>query len=443
VWKSANDGATWENIGKHIMGLPNGGEVYVTRIDASAFDTNVVYVAFDNHRNGDFKPYLFMSKDGGKTFTSIVNNLPADGNADFLHVVREDPNNPNALYVGSSLGVYASVDRGQTWAKFAAGLPSVPVYDLQIHPRDKELIAATHGRGFWIVDVAPLSQMTKAIAEKPVHLFQPKTAFQWGEVPLRGSTGNGNGQSFFTTPNPAYGANISYRVTQAGSPARISVLNAVGDTISTITGPGSVGLHTVTWNFSVSGRPAPRAPLSASEKRDSILRAVRMPAVLDSLTKAKYDSTALALAKQLLNPPAGGFNFRGGGGGRGASVPCERPLTQWDTFCARPAEATVRPGQGGGDAAAQLQARAAQMQNAGSNPAVRKVFELIGLPMPAGGRGGFGGFGGGGGVANTGEYGIVLQIGNTIQKQTLRIENMGAAGGANPFGFETEEDGKR
>jgi len=103
----------------------------------------------------------------------------------------------------------------------------------------------------------------------------------------------------------------------------------------------------------------------------------------------------------------------------------------------------VRPGQGGGDAAAQLQARADQMQNAGSNPAVRKVFELIGLPMPAGGRGGFGGFGGGGGVANTGEYGIVLQIGNTIQKQTLRIENMGAAGGANPFGFETEEDGKR
>ena len=443
VWKTSNDGGSWENIGKNIVGLPNGGEVYVTRIEASAKDPNVVYVAFDNHRNGDFKPYLFMSKDGGKSFSSIVNNLPADGNADFLHVVREDPNNADVLYVGSSLSVYASIDRGSSWFKLAAGLPSVPVYDLQVHPRDKELIAATHGRGFWIVDVAPLSQMTKAIAEKPVHLFTPRTAFQWGEEPLRGASGNGNAQNFFATPNPAYGANISYRITQAGSPARISVLNAVGDTISTITGPGGVGLHTVTWNYAVTGRPAPRAALSPSEKRDSILRAVRMPQVLDSLAKAKYDSTALALAKQLLNPPAGGFNFRGGGGGgRGAQGPCERPLTQWDAFCARPAEATPRPAGGaGGPNVAELQQRAQQMQGAASNPAVRKVFELIGLPVPAQGGRGFGGFGGFGGTATTGDYGIVLQIGNTIQKTTLRVENTGGVGGANPFGF--EEDGER
>ena len=443
VWKTSNDGGSWENIGKNIVGLPNGGEVYVTRIEASAKDPNVVYVAFDNHRNGDFKPYLFMSKDGGKSFSSIVNNLPADGNADFLHVVREDPNNADVLYVGSSLSVYASIDRGSSWFKLAAGLPSVPVYDLQVHPRDKELIAATHGRGFWIVDVAPLSQMTKAVAEKPVHLFTPRTAFQWGEEPLRGASGNGNAQNFFATPNPAYGANISYRITQAGSPARISVLNAVGDTVSTITGPGGVGLHTVTWNYAVTGRPAPRAALSPSEKRDSILRAVRMPQVLDSLAKAKYDSTALALAKQLLNPPAGGFNFRGGGGGgRGAQGPCERPLTQWDAFCARPAEATPRPAGGaGGPNVAELQQRAQQMQGAASNPAVRKVFELIGLPVPAQGGRGFGGFGGFGGTATTGDYGIVLQIGNTIQKTTLRVENTGGVGGANPFGF--EEDGER
>jgi hypothetical protein len=283
--------------------------------------------------------------------------------------------------------------------------------------------------------------MTKAVAAKPVHLFTPRTAFQWGEEPLRGASGNGNAQGFFATPNPAYGANISYRITQAGSPARISVLNAVGDTISTITGPGSVGLHTVTWNFGVTGRAPARAPLSASETRDSILRAVRMPQVLDSLTKAKYDSTALALAKQLLNPPAGGANFRGGGGaGRAAAGPCERPLTQWDPFCARPAEATPRPGgAAAGPNLAELQQRAQQLQNAAGNPAVRKVFELIGLPLPAQGRG-FGGFGGGGSTATTGDYGVVLQIGNTTQKTTLRVENMGGVGGANPFGFEDEGD---
>ena len=219
VWKSSNDGATWENIGKNIAGLPNMGEVYVTRIEASKFDTNVVYVAYDNHRWGDFKPYLFVSKDGGKTFSSLVNNLPTGGPGDFLHVVREDPTNRDVLYVGSSLSVYASVDRGATWTKFAANLPSVPVYDLQIHPRDRELIAATHGRGIWIVDVAPLQQFNKTIAAKPAHLFEPKTAFQWGEEPLRGASGNGNAMNFFATQNPAYGASITYRVTQSADGA--------------------------------------------------------------------------------------------------------------------------------------------------------------------------------------------------------------------------------
>ncbi|WP_434478762.1 hypothetical protein [Gemmatimonas sp.] len=90
-------GRTWPRA---FTGLPNNGEVYVTRIEASKFDANVVYVAFDNHRNGDFKPYLFVSKDGGKSFTSLVNNLPADGNADFLHVVREDPSNADVLVRG-------------------------------------------------------------------------------------------------------------------------------------------------------------------------------------------------------------------------------------------------------------------------------------------------------------------------------------------------------
>jgi photosystem II stability/assembly factor-like uncharacterized protein len=445
VWKSANDGGSWENLSSRIPGLPNGGEVYVTRVEASKFDTNVVYVAFDNHRWGDFKPYLFVSRDGGKSFTSLVGNLPTGGVGDFLHVVREDPTNPDVLYVGTSIGVYATIDRGITWTKLTGNWPSTPVYDLQIHPRDRELIAATHGRGIWILDIAPLQQMSKEIAAKPVHLFEPRPAQQWGEEPLRGASGNGNGQNFFATQNPAYGASISYRIAQGGTgQARISIVNATGDTVSSMTGPATTGLHTVTWNFALNARPAARAELTPSEKRDSILRAVRMPQVLDSLGKAKYDSTALSLARQLLNPPAGGFNAgRGGAGGRAAAGACERPLTQWETFCARPAEATtLRVGAptGAGEGAAQLQERATQLQNASSNPAVRRVFDLIGLPVPAtGGRGGFGGFGAGGGVANTGDFAVVLQVGGTVMKQRLRVENMGAAGGANPFGFSDED----
>ncbi|MEO7521000.1 MAG: hypothetical protein ABIW79_04215, partial [Gemmatimonas sp.] len=348
VWKSNNDGATWENLASRIPGLPNNGEVYVTRIEASAFDTNTVYVAFDNHRWGDFKPYLFASRDGGKSFQNITSNLPVGGPGDFLHVVREDPRNRDLLFVGSSLSVYASIDRGQTWTKFASNLPSVPVYDLQIHPRDRELIAATHGRSFMIVDIAPLEQLTTKTMAERAFLFEPKPAFGWGEAPTLGASGNGNAQGFFATVNPGYGATITYRIaggaagpmtvvdgqvqdsarttgaagaTGAGAAgggrggrggggggavpragARISILDALGDTVATLNGPSTPGLHTVTWAYNVTARPQPRSPLSPSETRDSILKTNRAPFVLDSLSKAKYDSAAIAQAKLLLAP---------------------------------------------------------------------------------------------------------------------------------------------
>jgi photosystem II stability/assembly factor-like uncharacterized protein len=433
LWMTRNDGATWENLSARVPGLPNGGEVYVTRVEASAHDTNTFYVAYDNHRNGDFAPYLYMTTDGGRSFRSIAAGLPAGGAGDFLHVVREDPANPRLLYAGTSIGVYVSLDQGGSWTRFMAGLPSVPVYDLQVHPRDKELIAATHGRGFWIVDIAPLQEMTAAVAAKPAHLFTPKPAFQWGEGPTRGASGNGNAQGFFATQNPAYGAAISYRLAQgAQGSARISIVNAMGDTVASLTGPASAGVHTVTWGYTMAAAPSPRAPLSPSEKRDSLLRAVRAPKVLDSLAAAKYDSAALATVRQLLAPPTGGmaaFGGRGGGGGgRGATGACERPMTQWEPFCARPAEAAVARG-GANAQAQQLAERAQQMAAASGTPAVRKVFELIGLPAPAqGGRGGggFGGFGGGS-TATTGDYGVVLQVGNTVLKSRLRVENVGGA----------------
>ena len=477
VWKSVNDGATWENLTSKFAGmLPAGQDPFVARIEASKFDTATFYVAFDNHRLNDFAPYLFVTTDGGRSFKSLVNNLPKDGVGDVVHVVREDPHNRDLLFVGTSLSVYASIDRGQTWTKFATNLPSVPVFDLQIHPRDHELIAATHGRSLWIVDIAPLEQLTTKTIAKAVHLFDPKPALMWGEGPTLGAAGNGNGQAFFVTQNPAYGASISYRVTGAGgTPARINIVDASGDTVQTLTGPGTAGLHTVTWSYALTAKPQPRAALSPSEKRDSILRAVRAPLVLDSLAKAKYDSTALATAKRLLTPlPAfntagfpAGRGGGGGGGGRGGSGACERPLTMWETFCARPAEAvaTAAGGRGGaagggaggaaaggegaptGEAVAGAFASAAAGAGGrggrggaaapGAEALVAKIFALIGLPVPTApsGRGGGLGFGGGRqGVAATGDYSVVLTVGGTTMKTRLRVENMGAGDTGSPFG---------
>ena len=463
IWKTSNDGATWENLASKFT-LPNNGEVYTARIEASAFDTATFYVAFDNHRWGDFKPYLFVTTDGGKNFRSLSNNLPKDGPGDQIHVIRESARNRDLLFVGTSIGVYASIDRGKTWTKFTTNFPSVPVYDLQIHPRDHELIAATHGRSLWIVDILPLEQMTAKNAAATVVLFDPKPAFQWGEAPTAGAAGNGNGQAFFSTPNPTYGALITYRVTGAGGgQARVSIVDASGDTLQTLNGPGTPGTHSLTWNYQITRAAAPREPLSPSERRDSILRVVRGPVVLDSLTKAKYDSTALALAKQLLAPPipgaAVGLGGRGGGGGGGrggANANCERPLSQWEPFCARPAEAAARGGPGTPGAIAGEGASPADLAalfggrggGAAGNPAVVKIFQIIGIPIPnpiGGGRGGGGGgFGGGrGNAATTGDYGVVLTVNGTTLKKKLRVENVGAGEAGSPFGPASGDDDDR
>ena len=458
VWKSHNDGATWENLTGRFPGLP--AETYVSRLEPSYADTSTFYVTFEGHRTNDFTPYLYVTNDGGKSFRSIVNDLPKDGVADFLHVVREDPHNRDLLFAGSSLSVYASVDRGAHWTKFSTGFPSVAVYDLKIHPRDHELMAATHGRSLWIVDVAPLEQINEKVLAAAAHLFKPKTAMQWGEGPTLSSTGNGNAQLFFTIPSPPYGAEIHYRI-GAGAPAgavRILVSNALGDTLATLTGAGGPGLHTVVWNFQGRAPAAVVPPLSASERRDSILKAVRAPAVLDSLTKANFDTVALARVRTLLNPPAGGaagFGGRGGGGGaggRGAGAACERPLYQGDPFCARPGEGPLPGGggRGGADPNDPFAAFAGGGRGAGGpeSAGVQRIFQLIGLKVPGGGggRGGGGGGGrggGGGSVQGTGDYLVTMTVGTQTLRTVLHVERVsGGDDPGNPFGTVRDRDTK-
>ena len=321
VWKTTNDGATWENLTTHFPGLPANS--WVSRVEPSHFDTLTAYVTFEDHRVNDFTPYVYVTNDGGKTFRSIANDLPKDGVADFVHVIREDPFNRDVLYVGTSISVYASIDRGAHWTKFASNLPSVAVYDLKIHPRDHELMAATHGRSLWAVDVVPIEQMSaKSLAASAI-LFEPKTALQYGEGPTLSSTGNGNAQMFFSVPSPAYGAEISYRLAAAsGSNVRLYVSDAGGDTIATLSGPASAGTHTVVWNYQGARRVAPVvAMLSPSERRDSILKAVRAPMVLDSAHQGP-----LRLGGRVAGPPALGW-------GRGTGVRWPRWGRWWWPRC--------------------------------------------------------------------------------------------------------------
>src|SRR5829696_692270 len=154
VQVSRDGGATWTNVSKNVPGI---GETYhISRVEPSHFDPAVCYLAVDGHRLEDMKPYLFVTKDYGATWTSIVNSLPKWGT---VNVIRGDPKNKDLLFAGTEFGLYVSMNGGAEWKPFMSGMPTMRVDDIVIHPRDNDLIIGTHGRGIYILDdIAALQQ---------------------------------------------------------------------------------------------------------------------------------------------------------------------------------------------------------------------------------------------------------------------------------------------
>jgi hypothetical protein len=150
--------------------------------------------------------------------------------------------------------VYATIDRGAHWFKLDANLPVVPVYDLKVHPRDRELIAGTHGRAIQVLDIAPIEQMADSVLRSAAFLFTPTTSYQYSQPPAPSELRDHGGWR----PEPVpYGADISYRLASASqTPVRISILNSVGDTIARIAGTGNSGINRVTWNYQMGGNAA-------------------------------------------------------------------------------------------------------------------------------------------------------------------------------------------
>ncbi len=256
VWGTTNDGGSWTNLTKRFPGVP--AKTWVSRVEASNFDTATVYVTFDNHRENDFKPYVFVSNDFGKTFRSIANNLPT-GSVDFVHVIREDPYNRDLLFLGSDVGAYVSTNRGNTWQKFMSGLPTVPVHDLEIHPRDRELIAATHGRSIYVTDIAPLEQMVDSAMGQRTYFFQPTPAYEYAQQ----FTQQWNGNKIYVADNPAYGATFTYRLPSGDArrdTTRIVITDVKGDVVRRMTGPGGASAGRRLISPGCSAPPAPPAP---------------------------------------------------------------------------------------------------------------------------------------------------------------------------------------
>jgi len=203
---SEDGGSAWRSIGT-FPGVPD--ESYVARVVFSRHDTATIYATFDNHKKGDFKPYVLVSTDTGRTWKSIAGKLPERGS---VYALAEDPVAPDLLFAGTEFGVFFTQDRGVTWNQLKGGLPTIQVRDLAIQERENDLVLATFGRGFYILDdYRALRAATKETLDKEATLFPVRDA--WMFIPSAPNGGREKaffGDRFFNAPNPAFGAVFTY-----------------------------------------------------------------------------------------------------------------------------------------------------------------------------------------------------------------------------------------
>jgi photosystem II stability/assembly factor-like uncharacterized protein len=203
-----SDMKTWRKIEK-FPGVPE--QTYVSRLFASQHAAGRVYAAFENHKNADFAPYLLRSDDEGKTWSSIVGDLPKNGP---VLAFVEDHVDPNLLFVGTEFGLFFTPDGGKHWVRLRSGLPTISVRDLCIQKQQNDLLVGTFGRGMYILDdYTPLRKLTSATLTKGAHLFPVKEALLYIQTRQYGLRGKSFlGEQFYTAENPPYGATFTYHL---------------------------------------------------------------------------------------------------------------------------------------------------------------------------------------------------------------------------------------
>ncbi len=271
----SNDGGkNWTNIARNVSGLAANSPV--SHVELSRTSPQVAYVAFDRHMLDDFRPLIFKTTDGGGNWKNISGNLPAKA---YVLVVREDPKNPNLLYAGTELGLFVSYTGGGEWQRLnLKNLPHVAVHDIMVHPRDNDLILATHGRSVWIFDDAtPLQQVTPQILDANAHLFPVRPALRFATRFTR----YGIGDKAFAGPNPPYGALITYYLKDKPDDKtvfKVQIYDRSGKLIQELDRPAKEkGLNRVAWNLRFGGAEVRRPP---TEEETAFTGPPRGPQVL-------------------------------------------------------------------------------------------------------------------------------------------------------------------
>jgi photosystem II stability/assembly factor-like uncharacterized protein len=251
IWAGTDDGnvqvtrdggKTWTNTVKAMTGLaPNA---WVNKVEASHFDAGTAYVSASHWQDGDYAPYFYRTTDFGKTWTKITGGLPARG---WSHVIREDPKVKDLLYAGTEFGLWASWDGGAQWVSIRNNMPAVAVRDIAIHPRDNDIIVATHGRGIYILDdAAPLQQIGQAMKAE-AFLFPIRPAIRWA---ASGGGGFRVNERDWLAPNPAAGAWINvYLKAAPQGPVTITITDKAGQAVRTLRQRGDAGVNRFVWNL--------------------------------------------------------------------------------------------------------------------------------------------------------------------------------------------------
>jgi photosystem II stability/assembly factor-like uncharacterized protein len=251
---SRDGGATWNNVTGRISGAPRLANV--SKVEPSKFDEGTVYVTFDGHKVGDFGTYAWASTDFGQSWKSIVGDL---ARGQVVRTITEDLKNPDVLYLGAESGLWVSVDRGKSWLKVGGKLPTVPVYEITLHPRDNDMLLATHGRAVWILDdLSPFQQYTAARSAGNF-LFEVEPAVERGLADDRERGFEGN--MIFLGENPPFGARILYYLGSKADSVAIVIRDAAGAKVREIrdtTRSGlAPGVNPAVWDLRVEPLPPP------------------------------------------------------------------------------------------------------------------------------------------------------------------------------------------
>jgi len=237
VWLTKDAGKTWNRLNDNIPRKPS---YWVTRLTASAHDTATAYLTMSGFYWDDFRPLVYKTSDFGKTWISLAESLPWES----VNVIREDRKNPHLLFLGTDKSVYVSLNGGDSWTRMKNNLPTIPVHDLVIHPRENDLVVGTHGRGFYIADISPLQELSSSILKTDVFLFSIEPKVQW-IMPSQKATSAQN----FSGENESHAVAINYYLkTSLAEDVSFEVYSG-SRLINAIKGSNQAGLNRSEWGM--------------------------------------------------------------------------------------------------------------------------------------------------------------------------------------------------